>query len=94
MSFCKTKPAFVAGVIRCRGQKTYIRCQCPVTAKQVTGVLHTAGVCIEVAAFEVPSGHVDGDLMPPSEAGIAAGEPDGDPVAVFLFGADEDVGTA
>ena len=44
---------------------------------------------VEVAAFELPDGHVDGDLMPPSEAGIAAGEPDGDPVAVFMFGGED-----
>jgi len=49
---------------------------------------------MEVSAFEVPDGRVDGSLMPPSQAGVVEGEPDGDPVAVFLFGGEEDSGAA
>jgi len=45
---------------------------------------------IEVAAFEVPDGKVDGDLLPPSQAGLAESDEHGDPVAVFLFDDEED----
>ena len=45
---------------------------------------------VEVAAYEVASGKVDGELLPPGQAGLVDGEPDGDQVAVFLF--DDDGG--